>query len=132
MRDLPTGHAPLSEKEALLISPLRLAYIGDTVHDLFVRTGLLFTGENVRAMHRKAVGAVNACAQARALCRILPMLTETERDVVKRGRNAHAHHDAPSRMEPADYSHATGFEVLVGFLYLSGQIERLREIFEAI
>ena len=128
MRELFTGHAPLSEREALLVSPLRLAYIGDAVHDLYVRTGLLLAGGNVRVMHRDAVGMVNANAQAQALCRILSKLTETEGDVVKRGRNAHAHHDAPRRADPADYSHATGFEALLGFLYLTGQMDRLREI----
>jgi len=128
MRDLLIGRTPLSEREALLISPLRLAYIGDAVHDLYVRTGLLLSGGNVRAMHRGAVGAVNACAQAKALDCALPMLTETETGIVKRGRNAHARHDAPKRTDPADYSHATAFEALLGFLYLTGQIERLREV----
>jgi len=128
IRELLTGHMPLSEREALLISPLRLAYIGDAVHDLVIRTDLLFTGGNVRAMHRNAVRAVNASAQAQTLGRILPILTETENDVVRRGRNAHANHDAPKRTDLADYSKATGFEALVGFLYMTGQMERLREV----
>lgn len=132
MRDLLTGRAPLSEREALMLSPIRLAYIGDAVHDLYIRTELLFSGGNVRVMHREAIGAVNAGAQAQALSRVFSMLTETESDVVKRGRNAHAHHGAPKRASPSDYAHATGFEALLGFLYLTGQSERLQAVYEAI
>jgi ribonuclease-3 family protein len=130
--DLLAGCAPLSEREALMVSPLRLAFVGDAVHDLFVRTRLLFSGGNVRAMHREAVGAVNAGAQAQALSRVFLLLTETEGDVVKRGRNAHAHHGIPKRTDPADYSHATGLEALLGFLYLTGQTERLQLVFDAM
>lgn len=132
MRDLINGYTPLSEREALLVSPIRLAYIGDAVYDLYVRTQLLFSGGKVRAMHHAAIKEVNATAQAHALCRALPMLTETEGDVVRRGRNAHAHHGVPKRTDPADYAHATGFEALLGFLYLTGQIERLQKVYEAV
>lgn len=123
------GHEHLTEKEARLLSPLRLAYVGDAVHELFVRTGLIFDGGKAGAMHRAAIRAVNAAGQARALERIEERLTEAESDVVRRGRNAHAHHAAPKSADPADYARATGFEALVGYLYLSGQMERLEALY---
>lgn len=122
-------HAPMTEKEARLLSPLRLAYVGDAVHELFVRTGLLFAGGKAGAMHKAAIRAVNAAGQARALERVERALTDDERDIVRRGRNAHAHHAAPRHADPADYAQATGLEALAGYLYLSGQMERLRELY---
>lgn len=131
MTDSLMGHAPMAEREALQLSPLRLAYIGDAVYDLFVRTGLLFAGGKAGAMHKEAIAHVNAAAQAQALQRIADMLTETESDVVRRGRNAHANHSAPKRSNPADYKQATGMEALFGFLYLTGQTERLHTLYRA-
>lgn len=125
------GHAPLTEREALMLSPLRLAYIGDAVHDLFVRTALIFHGGKAGAMHRDAVRSVNAAAQAGTLARVSGTLTETEADVVRRGRNAHAKHGIPRRANPADYKQATGWEALLGFLYLTGQTDRLLTILNA-
>lgn len=132
MPELLLGHAPLTEREALLISPIRLAYIGDAVYDLHVRTGLIFKGEKARTMHLAAVQTVNAAAQAQALLKVTDMLTETECDVVRRGRNAHGHHGTPKRVSTADYAHATGLEALLGFLYLTGRMTRLEEIYTAI
>ncbi len=125
-------HEPLTEKEARMLSPLRLAYVGDAVHELFVRTELLFAGGKAGAMHRAAIREVNAAGQARALQRIEPELTDDERDIVRRGRNAHANHAAPKHADPADYAHATGLEALAGYLYLSGQTERLRTLYRLI
>lgn len=116
-------------REAQLLSPLQLAYIGDTVWDLMVRTGLLYTGQNVHGMHCAAVKRVNASAQAAALCRVADKLTPEEADMVRRGRNAHAHHGAPKNQDPAAYSQATGLEALIGFLYLTGRHDRLQEVF---
>ena len=124
------GRAPLTEKEARLISPLRLAYVGDAVHELFVRTRLTFDGGKAGAMHRAAVRTVNAAGQAQALERIGLWLTDDERDVVRRGRNAHAHHAPSKHADPADYARATGLEALVGYLYLSGQMERLQALYQ--
>ena len=92
-------HVPMTEKEARLLSPLRLAYVGDAVHELFVRTGLLFAGGKAGAMHKAAIRAVNAAGQARALERIERALPDDERDIVRRGRNAHAHHAAPKHAD---------------------------------
>jgi len=130
--DFLRGHAPLSEREAMMLSPIRLAYVGDAIYDLLVRTALVFGGGKVGAMHRDAVRSVNAAAQAAALRQVLNMLTETEKDIVRRGRNAHARHAAPKRADPADYSQATGFEALLGFLYLTGRVDRLIALYGAM
>ncbi len=119
----------LSEEKARLLSPLQLAYIGDAVWDILVRTGLVLRGLNVRHMHAEAIRRVNAGAQARALRRIEPMLTEAERSVALRGRNAHPHHSVPKNQQPGDYSDATALESLIGYLYLTGDEARLRTLF---
>lgn len=115
--------------DAQLLNPLQLAYIGDTVWDLMVRTGLLYTGKNLHSMHLAAVKRVNAKAQAQAIVRISDSLTEEEKDYVRRGRNAHSRHGAPKNQDPADYSQATGLETLIGFLYLTQKFDRLKELF---
>jgi ribonuclease-3 family protein len=118
------------EREALLLSPLQLAYIGDTVWDLMVRTDLLHTGKNLHSMHCAAVARVNAKAQAQALSRLSDKLTLEEADMVRRGRNAHPRHGAPKNQDPAAYSQATGLETLIGYLYLMGRNERLNELYQ--
>jgi len=116
--------APLSEKEARLLNPIQLAFAGDTVYDLYVRTHLLLHEQvQVRLLHRHAVGLVNSHAQAEALLRIEPLLTQEEADVCRRGRNAHSR--PPKNADPGEYSRATALEALLGYLYLSGQEERL-------
>lgn len=108
-----------------MLNPLQMAYIGDTIHDLYVRSLLLARGMSVGAMHKRAVRMVSAGAQARMLRAIEPMLTQEEADVARRGRNAQAKHAAPRHADPADYAHATGLEALWGYLYITGQGERL-------
>ena len=110
------------------LNPLQMAYVGDTVHDLYVRSMLLSRGMTVGKMHRQAVRMVSAGAQARMLAEIEPELREAEADVARRGRNSQAKHAAPRHADPADYAHATGLEALWGYLYLSGQSERLDEL----
>jgi ribonuclease-3 family protein len=122
---------PVSDKEADMKNPLALAFIGDTVWDLLVRQRLLGGAARVNALHRRAITLVNAGAQAGALGRIEPLLTEPERDVVRRGTNAHCGHLAPRNQNPVDYRRATGLEALVGWLYLCGKQARIRELFEA-
>ena len=106
-------------------NPLQMAYIGDTLHDLCVRSLLLSGGMAVGGMHRQAVRMVSAGAQARMLEVIEPELTEDEADAARRGRNAQAKHAAPKNADPADYAHATGLEALWGYLYITKQNERL-------
>lgn len=109
------------------VSPLNLAFVGDGVYELLVRERLVSTAARPnRDQHRLAVKQVRAEAQAAALDTILPLLTEQEVAVYKRGRNAHT-----ARTGSA-YHKATGLEALFGYLYLSGQSDRLRTLFEAI
>ena len=109
------------------ISPLNLAFVGDGVYELMVRERLVSTaGRPNKEQHRLAVKQVRAEAQAAALDKIYPLLTEQEEAVYKRGRNAHTGRSG------GDYPRATGLEALFGYLYLSGQLERVRELFAAI
>lgn len=118
--------------EVSQLSPLTLAFMGDTVYDMFVRE-MLVTQANrpVKKLHETAVQSVRASAQAKAYEIILPLLTEQEEAILKRGRNAHVNH-IPKNGNPADYHHATAVETLFGWLYLSGETQRLRELFSAI
>ena len=118
----------MEEREALLLNPLQMAYMGDTVWEMMVRSRLISLRLNVHHMHAECVRHVNAAAQARFLEMLRPDLTETEAAVVQRGRNAHSRHPSPRHQDPADYADATGFEALLGFLYLTGRTERLEMI----
>jgi len=115
----------------LLLSPLTLAYVGDAVYELFVRERLLEEGHlRVHDLHKTAVGYVRASAQAAALAALMPELAADEQDVVRRGRNAKGH-AAPPGSDPVEYSAATSFEALLGYLYLGGRRERLAELMDA-
>lgn len=106
------------------LSPLALAFVGDGVYSLMVRERLLSQANRpVNDLHKLAVKAVRAEAQSAAMERLLPLLTEEEEAVFKRGRNAH------TARSGADYHRATGLESLFGYLYLAGRIERVRELF---
>lgn len=129
MKDM-LSEAVLSVTEAKMKNPLALAYVGDTIWDLLVRRRLLRSNAQAGTLHKRAVGMVNAGAQAEAFTRIEAHLTEAERDIARRGGNAHAHHAAPKNQDPVAYSKATGLEALFGYLYLSGQLERIAQLFE--
>ena len=107
---------------------LELAYLGDTVYDLYVRSHLVEKGGRVGKMHRQAIRLVCAHAQAEALTRIQDDLTEEEASVVRRARNVHQ--SPPKNADPADYQKATGLEALIGFLYATGREERLGALLE--
>ena len=111
-----------------MLSPLQLAYVGDSVHALLVRTGLVQKNWRVKEMHRAANEAVSAVSQARELQALFPLLTEEEEAIVKRGRNAHPHHSAPKSASTGEYAGATGLEALLGYLYLTGQTDRLKAL----
>lgn len=118
--------------DADALSPLNLAFVGDTVFDLLVRERLLCQANRpVNAQHALAARQVKAAAQAAAAKAILPVLTEREEAVFRRGRNAHSRHRAKNASE-GDYHYATGLEALFGDLYLRGELERLRALFELI
>ena len=120
----------LSEREIGEMSALALAHLGDAVFELLVRSRLCAQG-GVRAdaLHRRTVSLVSASAQARRMEKLLPLLTERELAWYKRGRNAHAHHDAPKSASPSDYAMATGLECLFGVLFLTGESARANELF---
>ena len=114
------------------ISMLGLAHVGDAVYELLTRTMLCRQGHSaVARMHKLAVSYVNAPAQARAAEKILPRLTDAERDIYRRGRNAKVH-SVPQHADLAQYHAATGLEVLFGWLYLQGKTERVNDLFTAI
>ena len=109
-------------------SPLTLAFIGDGVYELFVREYLVCRGNcPAKKLHARPVETVRCEYQAAAAEKIAPLLSEEEREVMKRGRNAHTSH-TPRNASSADYHAATGFECLFGYLYLRGDILRLREL----
>ncbi|MBO2516482.1 MAG: ribonuclease III [Clostridiales bacterium] len=113
-----------------MLNGLQLAYIGDSVHHLYVRSELIRIPMRVHDLHTKATEQVNAVAQAKKLAEITPLLTEEELSVVARGRNAHPHHAAPKSAGVADYANATGFEALLGFLYLTAQDDRIGQLLQ--
>lgn len=114
------------------LSPLTLAFIGDTVFDLLVRESLICKANRpANDLHNLAVQKVKASAQAGFVEKLLPHLTEKEIAVYKRGRNAKSGH-LPKNATQSDYHMATGFESLIGYLYLSDEIERIKELFYII
>jgi len=119
----------MTESEASMLNALQLAYIGDAVWEMLVRSSMIHRRYNVHHLHQQSIRRVNAGAQARALALILPGLSETEAEIVRRGRNAHAHHPVPRNQHPDDYSAATGLEALIGYLYLTEQEKRLASLF---
>ena len=121
--EISTAHNAFKALDTRELNPLQMAYVGDTVHDLYVRSMLLSRGMTVGKMHKQAVRMVSAGAQARMLEAIESELSEEEADITRRGRNSQAKH-----ADPADYAHATGLEALWGYLYLSGRTQRLDEL----
>ncbi len=122
----------LSGDELKNVSSIALAHVGDAVYELLIRAWLCHNGKATgRELHRAAVGLVNAHAQATAADQLLPVLTEEERSVFRRGRNAHVN-TIPHSASRADYLKATALECLFGYLFLSGRKERVNQLFAAI
>ncbi len=122
----------LSEREVNQLNMLALAHVGDAVYELLVRS-MLCREKNaaVVKLHRLTVEKVRAEAQAEAVKKILPLLSEDELAVYKRGRNTKVN-SAPHHAEIAQYHAATGLEALFGWLYLQGKTERVEALFNAI
>ena len=111
-----------------LLNPLVLAYIGDAVYELYVRIHIAKSGAlKPNALHKASIGFVCAKAQANTLEKIEESLTEEEKNIVRRGRNANSN-TIPKNASVADYKKATAFEALIGYLFLKNDIERLEEI----
>ena len=120
---------PLTEAQARMYSPLTLAFLGDAVYSLLVRNMLsLAANKPTGKLHKESITYVNAAFQAKMIRELLPTLTESETTVFKRGRNAHSAH-SPKNQSDADYRYATGLEALYGYLYLCGNTDRIKEIF---
>lgn len=117
-----------------MLSPLTLAFVGDTVYDLLVREMLVLQANRpANKLHKLAVAHVRACAQAQAarMLRDTDQLTPEELSVLRRGRNAHTGH-VPKNASESDYHMATALEALFGYLYLSGREDRVRALFRII
>lgn len=125
------GAFGLEDKDLRSYSPLTLAYIGDGIYELVIRTILVKKGNcPVNQLHRKASSLVKAGAQSSMMEIIEPMLTEEEYGVYKRGRNAKSPTMAKNATM-ADYRRATGFEALMGYLYLKEDFGRIVELVRA-
>ena len=118
------------EQNPKLLSPLTLAFVGDGVYELLVHKRIVEAGSMPpKKLNAHKVEMVRASAQAAVYDGLEPLLTEDERDMLKRGRNAHTG-SVPKNAQMADYRKATGVEALFGFLYLKGDWERLYFLFD--
>lgn len=114
------------------LSPAVWAYIGDAVYETFIRNLLISDGPaKTGKLHSRAVKMVKASFQAELLLKLEPDLTEAEADIVRRGRNIKTGH-VPRGADCLTYRHSTAFEALIGYLYLDGAWERLRQLLERI
>jgi ribonuclease-3 family protein len=121
-------HFPMQEVDVKTYSPLALAYIGDCVFDLIVKSLVMNEGnQSVQKMHKRTSDLVQASSQSRMMRTLQPLLTEEEHAVYKRGRNTKAVSPAKNQ-SLTDYRRATGFEALMGFLYLEGRYDRMMEL----
>jgi ribonuclease-3 family protein len=120
--------AQMSQIDPEDLPPLVLAYLGDAVYELYVRCGLVTRGFiRVNQLHQEAISLVRATCQAQYLHMIEDVLTDEEKRVMKRGRNAKSGH-IPRNVGVVDYRWSTGFESLIGYLYLQQRFERLNDI----
>ena len=119
----------MKEDELRAISTLGLAHLGDAVYELLVRAWLCAHGKATgKGLHRAAVALVCAESQARRTEAILPLLSEEEQAVFRRGRNAQVH-SVPAHASRAQYGEATALEALFGWLYLRGETSRINLLF---
>lgn len=122
---VPHNNRIVTTKQARELNPLVLAYVGDGVHTLYVRMkALANTTGKADKLHNYVTSHVNAGAQAECMRTIENALNEDEQDVFRRARNSHQHSMAKNA-SVADYKAASGFEAVIGYLYLTGQAERL-------
>ncbi len=118
----------VKEMDIRSYSPLTFAYVGDAVYDLIIRTVAVGRANRaVSALHKKTSSIVKAKTQSDIIEVMMPHLTEEEREIYKRGRNAKPHTMAKNA-SVSDYRRATGFEALIGYLYLDGKFDRILEL----
>jgi len=122
----------MAEQNFAGYNALALAFVGDAEYSLRVRKMLAEKGNiQVNGLHKAAVKYVCAVAQAKAAAKIIPLLTEEESAVYRRGRNAHSSH-TPKGASEAEYHASTGLEALFGYLSLTGNTERIEELFDLV
>ena len=122
-------HLNVQPDDLRAMSSLALAHMGDAVYELLVRTWLCAHGKATgKGLHRATVALVCAPKQAELAQRILPLLTEEEQAVFRRGRNANVH-SIPAHASRAQYQQATALEALLGWLHLSGRHDRVEQLF---
>lgn len=121
----------LSGEDIMMLSPLQLAYIGDSVYELLVRTHLITKDVSVKDLHRATTNYVKASAQADFAHKLEDILSEDEKNLIKKGRNAKSN-TSPKNADIIDYKYATGFECLFGYLYLMKQDVRIEELFDQL
>lgn len=118
----------MGKKDIRTYNPISLAFIGDTIYDLIVRSLILGEGNSpINTMNKKAASIVRATSQAMVHDAILSLLSEEEEDVLRRGRNAHKKTSAKNA-SVSDYHKSTGLEALIGYLYLLGREDRIFEL----
>lgn len=116
------------EQDIRAYSPLTLAYVGDGIYDLIIRTvAVERANRRVNDLNKITVQYVKAPAQAKIVEALQPFLTEEEMEIYRRGRNAKPHSSAKNASQ-SEYHKATGFEALIGYLYLTGSMDRLLEL----
>ncbi len=126
---MPNAGPILPDSEIDKLSVLALAHVGDGVYELLVRTMLCARGiGKVSDLHRQTVSYVCAPAQAKYIAKVMPLLTEKETQMYKRGRNSKMH-AAPQKATIGEYHAATGMETMFGYLYLKGEYSRIGELF---
>ena len=131
-REIQTALEQVAPRDPDSMAPLALAFVGDTVYDLYIRTMLVDTVDaSPHGLHLMASSFACAAGQAKAYRRIEPDLSEEERTVFRRGRNAHSG-TVPKNAAVSDYRTVTGLEALVGWLYLKDREERLDQLFHRI
>ena len=118
----------LTPFQASLLNSQQLAFVGDSVYSVFIRSMLVAKGnQKTNVLHKSANAFVKASGQFEALKKIMPVLTQTEQDVVRRAVNYKTNNTA-KHATLEEYKHATGFEALIGYLYISNQTQRIEEL----
>ena len=122
--------APIEKSKVKQMNPLVLAFVGDGVETLRVRTRFALASDaKANALHRRTAEEINAHAQSEQAEKVLPYLTEEEKEIFHRARNSKSRHHAKN-FSVVDYRRASGLEAVIGYLYLTGENERLEELFE--
>lgn len=130
VNDVKSVSGRLTDTDPSQYSPLALAYLGDAVYELIVRERVLKEGNRqVGKLHKESTRYVNAGAQADLIMKIEDALTDEEKAIYKRGRNSNAH-AAPKNQDVIAYRKATGFEALIGWLYLRGDMDRIFDLLD--